>query len=69
MFLAGTNLQSALDECSATRELLLRDPLHDEEGRRKYLESLDLALAALKNKYRTVYGKEPEIAAYPSIQK
>ena len=69
MFLAGTNLQSALDECSATRELLLRDPLHDEEGRRKYLESLDLALAALKNKYRMVYGKEPEIAPYPSIQK
>jgi hypothetical protein len=69
MFLAGTNLQSALNECSATRELLLRDPLRDEEGRRKYLESLDLALVTLRHKYRIVYGKEPEIAPYPPTQR
>jgi dolichyl-phosphate-mannose-protein mannosyltransferase len=61
IFLVRSDPTRALKECETTRELLLRDPLRDETRRKEYFESLELALAALKEKYGRTYGREPSL--------
>jgi hypothetical protein len=61
IFLVHSDPTLALKECETTRELLLCDPLRDETRRKEYFESLELALVALKEKYRRTYGHEPSL--------
>ncbi len=60
MLLAPTQGGVALKECYTARNLLLHDPLRDEPIRKYYLDSLESGLAALRNNYRIVYGREPQ---------
>jgi hypothetical protein len=61
ILLAPTRVDSALKECYTARNLLLHDPLRDEQGRKYYLGSLENTLTVLRSNYRIVYGREPEI--------
>lgn len=61
IFLARSQVALALQECYTARELLLRDPLREEAGRKEYLESLERALVGLREKYRSIYKQEPSI--------
>jgi len=62
-FLAHSQLDEALTECYAARNLMLHDPLREEQIRKQYLQSLDLSIAALRKRYQLIYGRDPEIAS------
>jgi 4-amino-4-deoxy-L-arabinose transferase-like glycosyltransferase len=61
ILLAPTKVDAALKECSTARNLLLQDPLRQEQIRAYYLEGLENSLTVLRSNYRFVYGHEPEI--------
>jgi 4-amino-4-deoxy-L-arabinose transferase-like glycosyltransferase len=62
-FLARFQVDEALKECYAARNLMLRDPLREEQIRQQYSRSLDLSIAALRKRYQLTYGRDPEIAS------
>jgi len=52
LVLARSDTQMALKECSTARNLLLADPLREEESRRKYLELLGNSISTLELQQR-----------------
>ena len=66
LLLAPTQIDVALKECYSARNSLLADPFRYEDSRKKHLESIETSIAALTKNYRSVYGREPNIAEYAS---
>jgi hypothetical protein len=66
MLEAGDRVDLAIKECTAARDLLLRDPLQKEQTRKQYLESLGQSLGVLRDRYKAIYGREPETPSDPA---
>jgi len=60
--LASTQVDAALKECYIAQNLLLADPLRDEQSRKERLELLESSIAALRRYYTISYGHEPHLA-------